>query len=125
MTAEDAKTKTQESSDDSEEVLEGQGQAEPTSSDSVPSARAVEEAANASIMRDKSHIVLLGQREADRTPPSEPIEEAASSDNADVKEGSKLKEATNISDEAMDLPGSKTQDQSAASGEEAGISVAD
>ena len=111
--------------DKSEEVLEGRGQAEPTSEDSVRSAREVEAAANASIMHDKSHIVLVGQREADRTPPSSPVEEAADSSNTVAKEGSKLKEATNVSDEVHDLPGKKTQDQPAASGEEAGNSVAD
>ena len=111
--------------DGSEEVLEGRGQAEPTPANSVPSAREVEEAANASIMRDKSHIVLKGQREADRTPPSEPAEEAAVCGEAIDKERSKLKEATNVSDEVQNLPGKKTQDQPAASGEEAGNSVAD
>ena len=111
--------------DESEEVLEGRGQAEPTPEDSVRSAREVEEAANASIMHDKSHIVLVGQREADRTPPSSPVEEAAESSSATVKEGSKLKEATNVSDAVNDLPGKKTQDQPAASGEHAGDSVAD
>ena len=111
--------------DESEEVLEGRGQAEPTLEESVRSAKEVEEAANASIMHDKSHIVLLGQREADRTPPSEPVEEAMDSSNTTAKEGSKLKEATNVSDEVHDLPGKKTQDQPAASGDQAGISVAD
>ena len=111
--------------DESEEVLEGRGQAEPTPEDSVRSAREVEEAANASIMHDKSHIVLVGQREADRTPPSSPVEETANSSSTIAKEGSKLKEATNVSDEINDLPGKKTQDQPAASGEHAGDSVAD
>lgn len=111
--------------DESEEVLEGQGQAEPKPADSVPSAKEAEEAANASILRDKSHIVLVGQREADRTPPSEPVEAAVEFGKATEKDGSKLKEATTISDEVQDLPGQKTQDQPAASGEEAGSSVAD
>ena len=111
--------------DDSEEVLEGRGQAEPKPEDSVRSAREVEEAANASIMHDKSHIVLVGQREADRSPPSEPVEETVESSTTTAKEGSKLKEATNVSDEVHHLPGKKTQDQPAASGEQAGISVAD
>ena len=111
--------------DESEEVLEGRGQAEPRPEDSVRSAREVEEAANASIMHDKSHIVLVGQREADRTPPSEPVEEAVESGNTTAKEGSKLKEATTISDEVHALPGKRTQDQPAASGEQAGNSVAD
>ena len=100
--------------DEFEEVLEGQGQAEPSPED-IPSSKEVEEAANASIMRDKSHIVLVGSREADRTPP-EPVEEEG---------GSKLKEATNIPDAGQTLLGEKTQDQPAASGEEAGNSVAD
>ena len=108
-----------------EEILEGQGQAEASSSDGVPNAREAEEAANASILRDKSHIVLAGQREADRTPPSEPVEEAIDSGNVIAQEGSKLKAATNVQDGAQDLPGTKTQDQPAASGEEAGNSVAD
>lgn len=111
--------------DESEEVLEGRGQAEPTPEDRVPSAREVEEAANASIMHDKSHIVLAGQREADRTPPSEPVEEGVDPSNTTMKEGSKLKEATSVSDVLHDLPGKKTQDQPAASGEQAGNSVAD
>ena len=111
--------------DDSEEVLEGRGQAEPKPEDSVRNAREVEEAANASIMHDKSHIVLVGQREADRSPPSEPVEETVESSSTTAKAGSKLKEATNVSDEVHHLPGKKTQDQPAASGEQAGISVAD
>ena len=111
--------------DESEEVLEGQGQAETTIADRAPSAREAEEAANASILRDKSHIVLAGQREADRTPPSEPVEEALDSGNVTAKEGSRLKEATDVSDVAQDLPGTKTQDQPAACGEKAGESVAD
>ena len=111
--------------DGSEEVLEGQGQAEATLADKAPSAKEAEEAANASILRDKSHIVLAGQREADRTPPSEPVEEAMDSDNVTAKGASKLKEATTVSDGAQDLPGTKTQDQPAASGEEVGNSVAD
>ena len=141
-TAEDAKPQSEESpmpsskkaeeagntstlADESEEVLEGRGQAVPTIESSVPSAREVEEAANASIMRDKSHIVLAGQSQGDRTPPSEPVEEAADTGKMTGKEGSKLKEATTVSDDAYDLPGKKTQDQPAASGEEAGVSVAD
>ncbi|CAF9923212.1 MAG: hypothetical protein ALECFALPRED_002329 [Alectoria fallacina] len=100
--------------DDFEEVLEGQGQAEPSPED-IPSSKEVEEAANASIMQDKSHIFLVGSREADRTPP-EPVE---------VNGGSRLKEATNVSDAGQTLLGEKTQDQPAASGEEAGNSVAE
>ena len=111
--------------EESEEVFEGRGQAEPTPEDRVLSAREVEEAANASIMHDKSHIVLAGQREADRTPPSEPVEEGVDPGNTTMKEGSKLKEATHVSDVLHDLPGKKTQDQPAASGEQAGNSVAD
>ena len=111
--------------DESEEVLEGRGQAEPTPEDSARSAKEVEEAANASIMHDKSHIVLVGQREADRTPPASPVGEAADFSKTTAKEGSKLKEATSISDEVNDLAGEKTQDQPAASGEQAGNSVAD
>lgn len=109
---------------ESEEVLEGQGQAEP-SGEHIPSSKEVDEAANASIMRDKSHIVLMGSREADRTPPSEPVEETVESSTAEDQGGSKLKEATSVSDAGLDLPGEKTQDQPAASGEEAGISVGD
>ena len=111
--------------DESEEVLEGQGQAEPSPEDSVPSAREVEEAANSSIMRDKSHIVFRGPNEADRRPPSEPVDEAVQSGKPTEKERSNLKEATDVSEEVQDLPGKKTQDQPAASGEEAGSSVAD
>ena len=110
--------------DEAEEVLEGRGQAEPSSED-IPSAKEVEEAANASIMHDKSHIVLVGPREVDRTPPSEPVEETTEQAAPEEKGGSKLKEATSISDTGKVLPGEKTQDQPAASGEEAGVSVAD
>ena len=115
---------------DEEEVLEGRGQAEPTPAtiDRPPSAKEVEEAANKSIMRDKSHIVLVG-READRTPPSERAvegEEAADYGSGIAKAESKLKDATHVSDaHVRDLPGTKTQDQPAASGEEVGNSVAD
>ena len=108
----------------SEEVLEGRGQAEP-SIDDIPSSKEVEAAANASIMHDKSHIVLVGPREAERTPPSEPVEETEESADSQEKGGSKLKEATNVSDVGQGLPGEKTQDQPAASGVEAGNSVAD
>lgn len=108
----------------SEEVLEGQGQAEP-SADDIPSSKEVEAAANASIMHDKSHIVLVGSREADRTPPSEPVEEKEGQSNREEQGRSKLKEATNISELNRELPGEKTQDQPAASGWEAGNSVAD
>ena len=111
--------------DESEEVFEGQGQAESAPEESVPSAKEVEEAANASIMHDKSHIVLMGPREADRTPPCEPVKEALDFGRPTDKEGSKLKEATNVSAEVQNLPGKKTQDQPAASGDEAGNSVAD
>lgn len=110
--------------DQSEEVLEGQGQAEHSPED-IPSSKEVEEAANASIMHDKSHIVLVGSREADRTPPSEPVEETTQSSSQEEKGGSNLKQATSISDADQILPGEKTQEQHAASGEEAGISVAD
>ena len=125
--------------DESEEVLEGTGQAEPPappaqdapsiapppSSDDVPSAAVVEAAANESILKDKSHIVLVG-READRTPPSE----RADSGKEQVAEETKtvgetpLREVT-ATDEAQDMPGKKTQEQEAAEGEEAGTSVAD
>ena len=109
--------------DQSEEVLEGQGQAEPSLED-IPSSKEVEEAANASIMHDRSHIVLAGSREADRTPPSEPVEETTQS-SSEEKMGSNLKQAMRISDTDQKFPGAKTHDQPAASGEEAGLSVAD
>ena len=108
-----------------DEVLEGQGQAEPTPEDSVPSAREVEEAANASIMRDKSHIVFRGPNGADKAPPSEPVEGTVQSAEAAEKEGPNLGEVIGASDEGQSLLGKKTQDQAAASGEEAGKSVAD
>ncbi|KAL9067541.1 MAG: hypothetical protein Q9161_006819 [Pseudevernia consocians] len=110
--------------DTSEEVLEGQGQAE-LSADDIPNSKAVEAAANASILHDKSHIVLVGSREADRTPPSEPVEETERPGNSEERGGSKLKEATNISDAGQGLTGQKTQDQPAASGVEVGNSVVD
>lgn len=110
--------------DEAEEGLEGQGQAEP-SPEEIPSSKEVEEAANPSIMHNKSHIVLVGSREAARTPPSEPVDEMTQSSTPEEKGGSNLKEATSISDASQILPGEKTQNQPAASGEEAGISVAD
>ncbi|KAF6220360.1 hypothetical protein HO133_003492 [Letharia lupina] len=121
--AEDSATEATVASE-SEEVLEGRGQAESFSED-IPNSKEVEEAANASIMHDKSHIVLVGSREADRTPPSEPVDEKEELSDPKEKDGSKLKEATNVSDEGQGLPGDKTQDQPAASGVEAGNSVAD
>lgn len=121
--AEESASKTI-AADGTEEVLEGQGQAEASAED-VPSSKEVEEAANTSIMHDKAHIVLVGSREADRTPPSEPVEETTKSSTQEEKGRSKLKEATNISDAGQGLLGEKTQDQPAASGEEAGNSVAD
>lgn len=125
--------------DEPEEVLEGTGQAEPPaspaqvipsiapppSSDDVPSAAVVEAAANESILKDKSHIVLVG-KEADRTPPAERADlgkEQVSEEPKTVGE-TPLREMT-ATDEAQDLPGKKTQEQGAAEGVEAGISVAD
>jgi len=122
-----------------EEVLEGTGQAEPPappaqdipsiapppSSDNVPSAADVEAAANESILKDKSHIVLAG-READRTPPAERADlgkEQVPEEPKTISE-TPLREVT-ATDEAQDLPGKKTQEQEAAEGEEAGTSVAD
>ena len=109
--------------DESGEVFEGRGQAEPTPAGCIPSASEVEGAANASIMRDKTQTVLGDRRGADKSPSSEPVEDAVGSGNTTGKE--KLKEATEVSDEVQDLPGRKTQEQPAASGEEAGITVAD
>ena len=123
MTAEEPTDETIVAND-SEEVLEGTGQAEP-SADNIPSSKEVDEAANASIMHDKSHIVFAGSREADRTPPSEPVEDTMESSTAEEKGKSNLKEATNVSDAGQGFSGEKTQDQPAASGEEAGNSVAD
>ena len=122
-----------------EEVLEGTGQAEPPappaqdipsiaplpSSDNVPSAAFVEAAANESILKDKSHIVLAG-READRTPPAERADlgkEQVTEEPKTVGE-TPLRDMT-ATDEAQDLPGKKTQEQEAAEGVEAGTSVAD
>lgn len=144
--------------DESEEVLEGTGHAEPEISppQDIPSlaspppasdarsAQDVEAAANVAIMKDKSHIVLVGKREAERTPPSgtppnEPTEvgeekekatkaeeEVETVDGADGKEmkPTPLKEVT-ATDEAQDLPGTRTQEQNAGDGEKAGESVAD
>ena len=134
-----ASTSNPTSAEQSEEVLEGTGQAEPQaprvqaipsiapppSSDDVPSAAVVEAAANESILKDKSHIVLVG-READHTPPSE----RADSGKEQVAEETKTvgetppREVT-ATDEAQDMPGKKTQEQEAAEGAEAGTSVAD
>ena len=141
QTAEAGKTSTSNptSTDESEEVLEGTGQAEPQappaqvipsiapppSSDNVPSAAVVEAAANESILKDKSHIVLVG-READRTPPSERADlgkEQVTEETKTVGE-TPLREVT-ATDEDQDLPGKKTQEQEAAEGAEAATSVAD
>ena len=141
QTAEGGKTSVGNSvtTDEPEEVLEGTGQAEPQastayvipsiapppSSDDVPSAAVVEAAANESILKDKSHIVLVG-READRTPPSERADlgkEQVTEETQPVGE-TPLREVT-ATDEAQDLPGKKTQEQEAAEGAEAGTSVAD
>ena len=141
QTAEAGKKSTSNpiSTDESEEVLGDTGQAEPQpstaqvipsiapppSSDDVPSATAVEAAANESILKDKSHIVLVG-READHTPPSERAElgkEQVTEETNRVGE-TPLREVT-ATDEAQNLPGKKTQEQEAAEGAEAGTSVAD
>ena len=122
-----------------EEVLEGTGQAEPPappaqdipsiapppSSDDVPSAADAEAAANESILKDKSHIVLAG-REGDQTPPAERADlgKEEVSEEAKAVGETPLREVT-ATDEAQDLPGKKTQEQEAAEGEEAGTSVAD
>lgn len=124
---------------ESEEVLEGTGQAEPPaspardipsiapppSSDDVPSAKVVEAAANESILKDKSHIVLVG-RETDRTPPAERADLGKEQVTVEPKPVGEtpLREMT-ASDEAQDLPGKRTQEQEAAEGVEAGTSVAD
>jgi hypothetical protein len=126
--------------DQSEEVLEGIGQAEPPAAtaqdipslaspppaDEVPSASEVEAAANESIAKDKSHIILKGKREVDRTPPSEReyAAEQEASDEVEPVGKTPLKQVT-ATDEAQDLPGKKTQDQETAKGDEAGNSVAD
>ena len=125
--------------DESEEVLEGTGQAEPPappaqdipsiapppSSESVPSAADVEAAANESILKDKSHIVLAG-KERDRTPPAERADLGKEQEIVEPNQVGEtpLKEVT-ATDEAQDLPGKKTQEQEAAEGAEAGTSVAD
>ena len=125
--------------DEPEEVLEGTGQAEPPASqaqvipslapppsaDDVPSAADVEAAANESILKDKSHIVLVG-KEADRTPPAERADlgKGQVTEDAETVGETPLREMT-ATDEAQDLPGRKTQEQEAAEGEEAGTSVAD
>ena len=122
-----------------EEVLEGTGQAEPPappaqdipsiapppSSDDVPSAADVEAAANESILKDKSHIVLAG-KEGDRTPPAERADLGKEQERVEPNQVGEtpLKEVT-ATDEAQDLPGTKTQEQEAAEGAEAGTSVAD
>lgn len=126
--------------DQSEEVLEGTGQAEPPAqnaqdipslaspppADEVSSASEVEAAATESIAKDKSHAILKGKKEVDRLPPSEreyTVEQEAS-EEAEPIGGTPLKQVT-ATHEAQDLPGKKTQDQEAAKGDEAGNSVAD
>lgn len=110
--------------DGSEEVLEGQGQAEPSSED-LSSSKEVEEASSASIMHDQSHSALVGSSDADRTTPFEPVDETKQPSTSDESGRSKLKEATSISEAGQVLPEEKTQNQPAASGEEARNSVAD
>ena len=112
--------------DEAEDVFEGNGQADsPATEDEIPSSKEVEEAANASIMRDKSHIVLAGVREMDRTPPSEPLEQVAGFKSSGEKEGPKSGQGTTATDEGQDMPEGRTQDQPAASGQDAGNSVAE
>ena len=123
-----------------DEVLEGTGQAEPEQpaiqdiptlaspppADEVPSAPEVEAAANSSIAKDKSHIVLLGKREEDRTPPNEKADVGSDEASGEPKfvGQTPLREVT-ATDEAQELPGKKTQEQEAAKGDEAENSIAD
>ena len=125
--------------DEPEEVLEGTGQAErpaplaqdipsiapPPSSEDVPSAADVEAAANESILKDKSHIVLAG-KEGDRTPPAERADLGKEQERVEPNQvGETPRKEVTATDEAQDLPGKKTQEQEPAEGAEAGTSVAD
>lgn len=115
------------SEDEEPEVLEGKGEAEPTS---VPTADEAEAAANEAIHQDKSHIVLAGHGQTPEgpTPPNEKAdndEMVEKSAQAIGDGGSALKTTTSATDEAEALPGKKTQEQAAASGEHVGDSVAD
>lgn len=116
--------------DEESEVLEGKGQAEPLSVGEVPTAGEAEAAANEAIRQDKSHIVLAGHGQTPEgpTPPNEKEEDVEAVEKAgDAGEdgGSALKHSTSATDEAEALPGKKTQEQAAASGESVGDSVAD
>ena len=104
------------------EELEGKGQA-----DEIPTAQEANSAANASILEDKSHIVLAGHG---RTPEGvTPNSEISEVDYEGLKRtdtgGSSLRQMVSATDDAEELPGKRTQEQGAAEGEEAGISVAD
>lgn len=116
--------------DEESEVLEGKGQAQPSSVGEVPTAGEAEAAANEAIRQDKSHIVLAGHGQTPEgpTPPNEKEEDVEAVEKAgDAGEdgGSALKHSTSATDEAEALPGKKTQEQAAASGESVGDSVAD
>jgi len=115
------------SRDEEPEILEGKGQAELPS---VPTADEAEAAANEAIHQDKSHIVLAGHGQTPEglTPPNEKAdhdEALEQSVQAIDGGGSTLKSAISATDEAEALPGTKTQEQAAASGEHVGDSVAD
>ena len=121
-----------------QDVLEGTGEAKtplppaqhipsialPPSSDDVPTASEAIAAANESILKDKSHIVLVG-KEADRTPPSERAQSLDQEEKESKATGETPLREVASTDEAEALPGTRTQEQQAADGDEAGSSVAD
>ena len=96
----------------------------------VPSAIEAEAAANEAIRQDKSHIMLRGhgQTPEGSTPPNAKAnhDEATEKFAQTVGDGESKQNTTgSATDEAEALPGRKTQEQPAASGEHAGDSVAD
>jgi len=118
------------SADVKPEVRGGKGQAEPPSAGEVPTAEEAEAAANEAIHHDKSHIVLVGHGQTPEGPT--PPNENADDDEAVEKpeqvtghRGSGLLNAASATDEGEALPGKKTQEQRAASGNDVGDSVAD
>ena len=118
-----------------EGASEGTGQASLPPVSGIPTAQEAEAAANAAIMKDKSHIVLLGKKAAEGTPLSstprdEPVEYIAKETQKGEGAGGEHMKPTSLkevsaTDKAQDLTGTKTQEQGAGDGEKAGESVAD
>ena len=102
--------------EESEQVLEGKGQAEEKEEEEVPSSKEVAERANASIMHDKSHVVMKGRKAADQSPPPLSEDEGGIVGKEEGKRTGELDKGSGT-DAADSLSGKKTQDQPAASRE--------